>query len=152
MGDVARLFGINVRHHRMMLGLKQAQLGHMIGVSLNLISIIEKGTLPSMDVAIKLAKYFRVPLSTLINDMPSQDEQEEESEPPQHDAIQIQVLKLFRDLAVAPDDSRKRVADWIRELGNHIDQAGSPSLPVSFSPDGIEPAPPALRPSRGEQG
>lgn len=138
MTDVGRAFGNNVRHHRQTLGLKQAQLGHMVGVSVQSISSIEKGALPSMEVAIKLAKYFQVPLSLLVNDMPHQEEPEGDEGPTQQDAIQIQVLKLFRDLAVAPDDSRTRVADWIRELGNHIAGPGTLPLALDGAPDGTE--------------
>lgn len=123
MANLAQVFGHNVRHHRVTVGLKQGSLAQLIGISTSMMSAIEKGTLPSMDVAVKLARYFKIPLSVLVDDMPGQGDEEPETMP--SDAVQIRVLQLFRDLAVAPAETRDLIADWIRELGSKLHSHGA---------------------------
>lgn len=142
MVNLAQVFGHNVRHHRITVGLKQGSLAQLVGISTSMMSAIEKGaTLPSMEVAVKLAGYFTVPLSVLVDDMPKSGE--EEPDPMPADAVQIRVLQLFRDLAVAPAETRDLIADWIRELGSKLhshggdmpldDLLGTESLPSARS-------------------
>lgn len=127
MANLAQVFGHNVRHHRVTVGLKQGSLAQLVGISTSMMSAIEKGTLPSMEVAAKLARYFKVPLSVLVDDMPTQGEEEPEAMP--SDAVQIRVLQLFRDLAVAPAETRDLIADWIRELGSKLHSQGG-EMPI----------------------
>jgi transcriptional regulator with XRE-family HTH domain len=152
MLDVARVFGHNVRQHRRDLGMKQVQLAQAVGLSGTMISEIERGHFPSMDVALKLAAYFQVPLSRLIGDL-EMSEVEEESEPSPTDAIQIRVIQLFRDLAFMPNETRNLMSAWIQDLGaklhTPLPAPPPPPVPHDTMPSRNESVPP-VSPTRGE--
>jgi len=110
MLDVARVFGNNVRQLRREVGQRQSQLAQAVGM-------------PSMDVAVKVAHYFQVPVSRLIGDLTMG---EEEVDVVPTDAIQIRVLQLCKDLALAPVETRNLMADWIIELGAKLHTPATP--------------------------
>jgi len=123
MLDVARVFGNNVRQLRREVGQRQSQLAQAVGMSVQMISAMENGSMPSMDVAVKVAHYFQVPVSRLIGDLTMG---EEEVDVVPTDAIQIRVLQLCKDLALAPVETRNLMADWIIELGAKLHTPATP--------------------------
>lgn len=57
----------NLKEYRQDLGLNQQDLGEIIGVSRQTISLIERGDYnPSITVCLKLAKVFKVPVEKIF--------------------------------------------------------------------------------------
>ena len=131
MLDLGRVIGNNVRQLRRELGQKQHQVAHALKMSTQMISAIENGTLPSMDVAVRLAQYFQVPVSRLVGDLEPEGD-DYESMPT--DAIQIHVLKLFHDLAFMPNETRNHMADWLTELGSKFRTPAAPQAQEVHTP------------------
>lgn len=149
MLDLGRVIGNNVRQLRRELGQKQHQVAHALKMSTQMISAIENGTLPSMDVAVRLAQYFQVPVSRLVGDL---DPEGDDCESMPTDAIQIHVLKLFHDLAFMPNETRNHMADWLTELGSKFRTPASPQAQEGqdHTPSRNASTPP-VRPSLGHE-
>ena len=56
-----------LKEHRAALGVNQQELGRLVGVSRQTISLIERGDYsPSVTLALKLARLFQVPVETIF--------------------------------------------------------------------------------------
>lgn len=56
-----------VHHHRRQAGITQEELAEAVGVTRQTIIAIEKGNyIPSVLLALKIARYFRVPVDTIF--------------------------------------------------------------------------------------
>jgi len=61
-------FGEKIHHLRKMAGLSQEQLAEKLGVSRQAISRWEMGTVPDMENAVKISKFFDCSLDYLVKD------------------------------------------------------------------------------------
>ena len=56
-----------LKEHRARLGVNQQEMGRLVGVSRQTISLIERGDYsPSVSLALKLAKIFEVPVEEIF--------------------------------------------------------------------------------------
>ncbi|HCO62658.1 MAG TPA: transcriptional regulator [Clostridiales bacterium] len=56
-----------LKEHRAALGVNQQELGRLVGVSRQTISLIERGDYsPSVTLALKLARLFQVPVEAIF--------------------------------------------------------------------------------------
>ena len=118
--EAGRVFGRNVTHQRKLHGLTQRQLAQAVGMSHQLMSSIEQGHLPSMGVGLRLARFFKVPVSALVGDLPLPP-----GDQPDADPMQIRVIHLCREVIVGPVALRQMMGGWLRDLGTRLHQLPS---------------------------
>ena len=100
------LFSINLRFYRRKKGLSQESLAERLGVSTRTIQFLESGTnLPSLSLAIKIAKVFEISLDELLGlngfyDIGLKKKVSEMTEAEIKEAIDITkaIIELFRKL------------------------------------------------------
>lgn len=64
-----------LKENRARLGLNQQELGRMVGASRQTISLIERGDYsPSVTLALKISKIFKVPVEDIFDYIPDGEE------------------------------------------------------------------------------
>jgi transcriptional regulator with XRE-family HTH domain len=67
MDEFSQQLGNNIRHTRIMRGVKQRELAEMIGVGANYLSRVEKGKdLPSLSLLRKISVALLMPINELL--------------------------------------------------------------------------------------
>ena len=127
MATLAEVFGGKVVQLRTQHRLTQRQLATRVGMSHQMVSEIERGQLPSLAMAQRLAQYFQVPLSVLVGECPSRRGRLPD------DPIQIRVVHLCRELALEPAEVRQIMGEWLIALGHSVQQARAPAVPEDAS-------------------
>lgn len=98
----------NIKHLRERFDLTQAQLGEIAGVSDKAVSTWEKGSnVPRMGAIQKIADYFNIPKSEIIED------QRESKKPIPEDELDNEIINLLQDLS--PQEIA-RVVDFVAGL------------------------------------
>ncbi|MFV0364036.1 MAG: helix-turn-helix transcriptional regulator [Suipraeoptans sp.] len=68
-----------LKEYRVRIGVNQADLGKMVGVSRQTISLIERGDYsPSVSLALKLAKEFNCPVEEIFEYINDEGEEDDE--------------------------------------------------------------------------
>lgn len=105
------IIGDNIKNLRERFGLTQAQIGDIAGVSDKAVSTWEKGTVvPRMGAIQKLADYFHIPKSQII----------EESKRPLTDTeLKFALFGGEEGITDAQIEEVKRFAEFIKERDKH---------------------------------
>jgi transcriptional regulator with XRE-family HTH domain len=100
--------GEKIYQIRQCLGLTQRQLAEAVGVSHQLISSYEKGdSLPSLEVAVKIARHSDISLTWLTMDEKTPNKKTSES----ITAEERKILEMYRLAAKTDKDTVKRVLE-----------------------------------------